>query len=80
MVKGVLSAGEKMAKWMKTLMAAAWRSENPVQHGTADRGAKYVDLHVFKPIKAILRQPIMLIGKNALAGTARTASASQYGL
>ena len=47
--------------------------------GNAQNPRDYIDLHVFKSIKAILRQPDQLIGP-ALASTARTASASQYGL
>jgi hypothetical protein len=49
------------------------------QHIVGTRG-KPADLHVFKSIEAILLAADRAIGREALASTGRTASASQYGL
>jgi hypothetical protein len=83
-VNGGLSVGTKYGKWLEMLVAQA-RQDRALQairrrRRMAGGLGKPADLHVFKSIEAILLAADRAIGRDALASTGRTASASQYGL
>jgi hypothetical protein len=83
-VNGGLRPRAKYGEWLEMLVAQA-RQGRALQgirrrrRGAGGRG-KPADLHVFKSIEAMLLAADRAIGREALASTGRTASASQYGL
>jgi hypothetical protein len=83
MVKSRLSGLVKSSEQMEILMEMPWRRRGGRLARTLasipGKPDNYADLHVFKPLEAILWQPIVSIGRST-ASTARTASARQYGL
>jgi hypothetical protein len=83
MVKSRLSGLVKSGERMEMLMETPWRRcGGGLPRALAsipEKPDNYADLHVFKPLEAILWQPIVSIGRST-ASTGRTASARQYGL
>jgi hypothetical protein len=65
-VNGGLSERTKSTKRIETLVERAWRAFGAAYPPPGRRNAQnprdYADLHVFKSIEAILRQPIVSIG------------------
>jgi hypothetical protein len=83
-VKGGLSPRAKYSERLEMLVAQA-RQRRALQgirrrRRMAGGLGKHADLHVFKSIEAMLPAADRAIGREALASTGRTASASQYGL